>query len=1050
MTGTTLRFVALVIAVLGTATYAFGSLYYVVPEHAAAGGVTYARCTEAYRHALPAADADLDRYVAASERAQQDLVRCLAPFEQAQAGWVLVGLAVLLAVAAALFLTTPGWIRRRGRLVEVTPGRFPRLHAELVRLTSVAGLARPPSFLLDPAAGSPGGLAFGRVGRYAVRINAGLVPLSVTGPGTFRAVVLHELAHLRNRDVDLAYAVVALWRACVAVALVPLAVVLLYPTIVADPGRAPWDVSGYEPTVAHVGGRAVVFVAVAYLARNAVLRARETHADARVAEFGAGADLRRAVTLTATPHGARGWLRRLGVHPTVAARLAAVDDPARRHRPGFGELFLAGLTTVIAFSGLSHYVVLAVTHDGAAGPRAAAWIVAPVVTGILGAAAWRARLGPGSPADRTRTVVVAALGFSLGWLVGDLVTISIAPGSWGVFGSPWTGGRVPVGDGATMSGFGAGSALLAAVLLAGGMLAQAGVSAAGARTWSAPGAAGRWAWALGVAVTAVPFAVWIGTWHPVRVAPYLVGHLYSIGAADLARAGVDIWPGPGFAVLTLFYPPLEIFRGRLLAAPVVALAWLYPLAAGLWGRPGRRHRSAVRRCDAAGPERDAHGLREVVDRAPDGPEISSSGDDARGSPVPDDQRLGEGVRAALRVALLGAAGFAGAVLAARAVLRLSVPQLVGTAGFSGYFYYAELAAAGLVQALVGGVLAAKGRPLGLVLGQLGAAVVAVLGTVAVLAGQTLGGCVAAFRFRWSTCDLPDDLPWALRLLDTLAVKGALAALLAGVAVAVVHTAVHGLLARLVAHRPAARWAWSAALLAVLLGTGGGLLRATYVSGKPDGVTAAPVPSAPAAVERPAARPGRALTTAEATAAAEAAARDLPPHWKRTADDEQGNSSAEPSYDPPACQPLATDGFLEPLARDRRASAQLFLGNGGQLASSSMTVTVVSYASAVPDTVLHDAERARARCPRFRTTTADGFQLSYEVHAATAPRVGDQAWRVDYDLSTVAGATVRARMAQATVRVDHTLVTVSMIAIEEPLDEELFLAALTRVVAAMPH
>lgn len=61
------------------------------------------------------------KYVAGSERAQQDMAHCLAPFERPQALWVLVGLAVLLAVAVALALATPGWIRRRDRLVEATP-----------------------------------------------------------------------------------------------------------------------------------------------------------------------------------------------------------------------------------------------------------------------------------------------------------------------------------------------------------------------------------------------------------------------------------------------------------------------------------------------------------------------------------------------------------------------------------------------------------------------------------------------------------------------------------------------------------------------------------------------------------------------------------------------------------------------------------------------------------------------------------------------------------------------------------------------------------------
>ncbi|WP_036373680.1 M48 family metalloprotease [Micromonospora sp. ATCC 39149] len=1045
VSGTTLRFAALVAAVLGSGTHAFTFLYLSVPQHVRVAGVTYARCVEAYQHSLPAPDADFDTYVAAGERAQQEIIRCLAPVGQPQAVWVLVGLSVLLALAAVLYLATPWWIRRRGRLVELTADAFPRLHAELGRLSTVAGLDRPPVFLLDPAAGAPGGLAFGRAGRYAVRLNAGLVPLSITDPGLFRAVVLHELAHVRNRDVSLAYAVVALWRAFVAVALVPLVVLSVYPTLLTDPGQVPWDspdsgilddyfrwdVAGYGVTTAQGTMRALLFVGVLYLARNAVLRARETYADARAAEFGAGADLRRVVAAAAARRPAPGWrgrLGRFGVHPTAATRLATIDDPTRAHRPGFGELFGAGLTTMIAFDCLAHYA-RALPHTGAAGAQAAAWLVAPVVTGILGAVAWRAWQSPEPPADRTRRLVTATLGFSLGWLVGDVMSLSTVPGDWGVLGASSISGQVTFGSGPVMGGYDAGSALVAALLLTGGMLAQAGVLFAAARSWSARGATGRWAWAAGAAVTAVPFAAWIGIWFDVHAAPYLVGHLYSVGTADLARVGVGIWQGPGFALLTLFYPPVEILRERLLVVPVLALAWLYPLAAGLrpWWRRWRAASGSPPAADATGPGHPAR-PREV--------------------PAPDDPRIGEGIRAALRVALLGAAGFAVALLATRAAVRLFAPERAGAADFPGYFYFAQIAAATLVQAVVGGWLTARRRPLGLVLGQLGAMVVAVLATVAILGAQTLGGCLAAFRFASSICRPPNDLPWALRLLRTLAVEGALAALLAGVAVVVASELARRLAARMELDGSAARRAWSAALLVLLLSAGGLAAQGVYASGEGAAVATAR-PSASASVAPRSAGPGRPLTAAEATAAVRAAERAVPPGWQQTAENEE-DSSAQHRYDPAGCRPLATGAYRRALEAGKRASARSTLTNGGRLASTTVEVDVVSYATAVPESVLRDAERKRVNCPRFTVTTATGFQVAYEVRPGAALPLGDQAWRVDYDMSTPSSPPVRGRWSEAIVRVDHTLVTVSMIAVGEPLDEVLLGDLLTRAVSALPR
>ncbi|MEV4478470.1 M48 family metalloprotease [Micromonospora coxensis] len=1070
VSGTTLRFVSLVAAVLGTSVYAFSALYILVPAHAATVGGTYARCIEAYRHVLPAPDADVDTYVAATERAQREIDSCLGPVDQPQAVWVLLGLVVLLAVATALHLATPWWIRRRGRLVEITADAFPRLHAELARLSTVAGLDRPPAFLLDPAAGAPGGLAFGRVGRYAVRINAGLVPLAVTDPGMFRAVVLHELAHLRNRDVDLTYAVVALWRAFVAVTLVPLVVLSIYPTVLSDPGLAPWhgtsdeileeywpwEVASYGATAVYGGVRALLFVAIVYLARNAVLRARETYADARAADVGAGPDLRRVVrTAIGRPAaGWRRWLGRYGVHPTTAARLAAIDDPPRVHRPRFVELFGAGLTTMVAFTGLSYYARIALPHAGPTGSVGAAWVVAPVVTGILGAVAWRTWQSPGSPADRIGSLVTATLGFSLGWLVGDVASLVNAAGHWGIFGTPSTGGRVPFGAAPAMDGYGVDSALVAALLLTGGMLAQAGVLAAAARSWSARGATGRWAWAAGVVVTAVPFALWIAIWFDLRVAPHLVGHLYSIGATDLARVGVDIWQGPGFGLLTLFYPPVEIFNGRSLAVPALAVAWLYPLAAGL--RPWWRRVPTPASPPHGGtpPDRLPTTATPADDRPADAVAAAVSGPGPiRREPAPDDPRLGEGVRAALRVALLGAAGFAVALLAARAAVRLFAPERAGAADFPGYFYYCQIAAATLVQAVVGGVLAARHRPLGLVLGQFAAMIVAVLATVAVVGAQTLGGCVAAFRFSRSTCAPPDDLPWALGLLRDLAVEGALAALLAGAAVVAASALARRLPARVGAAGAAGRRAWSAALLVLLLGVGGLAARGAYAYEEPvTGASGAPRPSEPAPVTPRPTGPGRPLTNAEATAAVEAAVRGLPTLWQRKAEVKEAEEDppAENRYDPAGCRSLATGAYREVLDPQERAAAGSQFTNNGRLASTTLHVGVTSYAASVPESVLRDAERERVACPRFTITTPTGFQVTYVVRPGAAPDLGDQAWRVDYDMSTVSDATVRGHWAEATVRVDHTLVTVSVIAVGEPLDEALLGGMLSRAVGALPR
>src|SRR5262249_56113988 len=81
------------------------------------------------------------------------------------------------------------------------------------------------------------GLAFGLPGRRFVAISGGLATKLWTDPGVFRAVVLHELAHLRNGDVDKTYATVAVWWSFVATALLPFAPILPFPHPSAAPRR---------------------------------------------------------------------------------------------------------------------------------------------------------------------------------------------------------------------------------------------------------------------------------------------------------------------------------------------------------------------------------------------------------------------------------------------------------------------------------------------------------------------------------------------------------------------------------------------------------------------------------------------------------------------------------------------------------------------------------------------------------------------------------------------------------------------------------------------
>ncbi|MET9557209.1 M48 family metalloprotease [Streptomyces sp. NPDC006645] len=145
---------------------------------------------------------------------------CQRRFEHRLPLWpVLLELALLIAAVAVLYWVLPRWKGRRGKVVpldrQIDPtGEVRRLVDELV---AVAGLTRPPRVVVDPAAHTPSAVVFGRWRRYTVCLHGGLLVRRLADPAGFRGVVLHELAHIRNRDVDITYATVALWRVFLAV-----------------------------------------------------------------------------------------------------------------------------------------------------------------------------------------------------------------------------------------------------------------------------------------------------------------------------------------------------------------------------------------------------------------------------------------------------------------------------------------------------------------------------------------------------------------------------------------------------------------------------------------------------------------------------------------------------------------------------------------------------------------------------------------------------------------------------------------------------------------
>nr|WP_157529314.1 M48 family metalloprotease [Kibdelosporangium sp. MJ126-NF4] len=350
-----------------------------------------------------------------------------------EAEWIACGIGSLGIVTFSIYWLYPSMIKRRGALKKLTEANYPELVEALHGLCGEIHVT-PPTFMLAPyATTTTTAMTFGHVRHRFVKLDAGLVVLSHTKPATFRAVVLHELAHLRNRDVDITYLTVGLWWSFAVIAIPSMLTVAIASRLSVD--AQTWHLDWWGTL--RVSASLLALTTLILLTRNALLRVREHYADARVDRWEkptSGMALRDYFT-NAKPAAVhqlsiRG---RWGHHPRPARRVEVMNTPALLSQPRLWELFAVGMVAALFMeNGFLLLQMLLPTLSGLANLLVVLIVAAGGATTLV-LAVWRSAVS--SPQYRPPLrILLYPLLLIAGFLVGEATAlVNTAAGPWVLF-----------------------------------------------------------------------------------------------------------------------------------------------------------------------------------------------------------------------------------------------------------------------------------------------------------------------------------------------------------------------------------------------------------------------------------------------------------------------------------------------------------------------------------------------------------------------------------------------------------------------------------------
>ena len=313
--------------------------------------------------------------------------------------------ATVLIAAGALTLLMPVLKASRHKWEPVPADDASRAYPRYVGLVAAMGLSRAPLLVWNPQEQGSSAFVYGRPSQMFIVTPPALLGAARRRPAVFDAVVGHELAHVRQRDVNVSSFAVCVWYALIPLLLAP----LLWRVVNHDLSLVPdylWRV-----TILAIG---------VYLVRASLLRARESYADVRAtAALNTGTTLVRVLKSQAAPKPPM-WRRLIAWHPTPAARCAVIEDPAALGRLSAGELAVLGFTAMWTLPLLSEILTSGASVDPLLAAQLSQTLVFSLVGAYIGIVVARAAA---TGVDR-RAIARASGGLWCGLSIGSVLSLA--------------------------------------------------------------------------------------------------------------------------------------------------------------------------------------------------------------------------------------------------------------------------------------------------------------------------------------------------------------------------------------------------------------------------------------------------------------------------------------------------------------------------------------------------------------------------------------------------------------------------------------------------